>query len=131
MTGATRLIAMRQPTAEELQTAIALIQHGSSNMSGQEFVEATLPVVAEACTLYEMGKRKEDVEAALVAQGLEAGAAQVLTDKAIEIVESNRQMGTQWAAQHRAINLQFLAVVLFAGGLLLVGVIQVIRAVTT
>lgn len=131
MTGATRLIAIQQPTAAELQTAIAILQEGSSNMSGQEFVEATLPIVAEACALYEAGKSKKDVEAALVAHGLEADSAQVLTDKSIEIVESNRRMGPQLAAQHRAVNLQMLAVVLFAGGLFLVGLIQVIRAVTT
>lgn len=92
MTGAARLIAMQQPTEAALQTAIAILR-GGGDMSGEAFVEATLPVVAEACALYETGKSKEDVEAALVAHGLDAGAAEVLTAKAIEIVEANRQSG--------------------------------------
>ena len=130
MTGAARLIAMQQPTEAALQTAIAILR-GGGDMSGEAFVEATLPVVAEACALYETGKSKEDVEAALVAHGLDAGAAEVLTAKAIEIVEANRQMGPQLAAQRRAVNLQLIAVVLFMGGLLVVSLLQVIRALTT
>ncbi|MFC4424815.1 hypothetical protein [Deinococcus navajonensis] len=131
MTEATRLVEIQQPTEAELQTAISILQGGGEGMSGQEFVEATLPVVAEACALYETGKSKEEVEAALVAHGLGAEGAQTLTAKAIEIVESNRQMGPQLAAQRRAANLQLIAVVLFMGGLLAVSLYQVIRAMTT
>ncbi|MDP9766521.1 hypothetical protein [Deinococcus enclensis] len=130
MTNTPHLIALQQPSEAELQAAIATLQSGRE-MSGEEVLEATLPVIGEACALYETGTSREDVVAALVARGVEAGSAQVMTDKAVEIVESNRQQGPQLAAQRRTANLQFIAVVLFMGGLLAVSLYQVIRALTT
>lgn len=91
MTQNLELAYVTRPSDEELQAAIHCFSEDANNEDG-DFVNATLAIVGEACTLLAEGKSEEETIASLGERGLSADCATPFVEKAREIVQSNRNL---------------------------------------
>lgn len=126
MTQNLELAYVTRPSDEELQAAIHCFSEDANN-EDSDFVNATLAIVGEACTLLAEGKSEAETMASLGERGLSADCAAPFVEKAREIVASeslqNPEIALTPQSQGNAPKLLIAAiVVVFVLAFVLIGV---------
>lgn len=96
-----------EPTDSELQLAIRAFslqegdaQPGQAAPAGADSMKDFLVLIGHACAGLDGGATADDAVADLVRRGLDRDTAQVVVDKAVEVVASNRALESAPPAQH-------------------------------
>lgn len=124
-----------EPTETELQRAIRAFslqesegRPGDAARSGADSMKDFLVLIGHASALVESGATADDAMDDLVRRGLDRDTAQVVVDKAIDVVASNRALESTPPAQHAGVksgkSIRMLAIVLVVLALVIAYVVM-------
>lgn len=106
MSGNYQIEQVVEPDDSELQLAIRAfsLQEGGAEpahaaTSGADSMQHFLVLLGHACARLDSGATADDAIADLVRRGLDRGTAQVVVDKAVDVVASNRALESAPPAQ--------------------------------
>jgi len=106
MSGNYQIEQVVEPDDSELQVAIRAfsLQEGGAEpaqeaTSGADSMQHFLVLLGHACARLDSGTTADDAVADLVRRGLDQGTAQVVVDKAVDVVASNRALESAPPAQ--------------------------------
>lgn len=107
MSGNYQILEVVEPDDSELQLAIRAfsLQEGGAEpaqatTSGADTMQQFLVLLGHASARLDSGALADEAVADLVRRGLDQGTAQVVVDKAVDVVASNRALESAPPAQH-------------------------------
>jgi hypothetical protein len=107
MSGNYQILQVVEPDDSELQLAIRAfsLQEGGAEpaqaaTSGADTMQHFLVLLGHASARLDSGALADEAVADLVRRGLDQGTAQVVVDKAVDVVASNRALESAPPAQH-------------------------------
>ncbi|RYE69034.1 MAG: hypothetical protein EOO79_02475 [Oxalobacteraceae bacterium] len=107
MSGNYQILQVVEPDDSELQLAIRAfsLQEGGAEpaqaaTSGADTMQHFLVLLGHASARLDSGALADEAVADLVRRGLDQGTAQVVVDKAVDVVASNRALESAPLAQH-------------------------------
>ena len=107
MNGNYQILQVVEPDDSELQLAIRAfsLQEGGAEpaqaaTSGADTMQHFLVLLGHASARLDSGTLADEAVADLVRRGLDQGTAQVVVDKAVDVVASNRALESAPPAQH-------------------------------